>query len=157
LETRRARASRGIPPPVAGDPRARGWSPAGTRVLSTSRARGICDAGAPMAESRARVRARHGRVVEDAQPDAGEMICRRSFVSGRVQGCFYGATCVRKAESLGLRGYARNLADGRVEVLACGEPAVVEEFVGWLWEGSPASQVTGVDTVAADVADGQRP
>ena len=29
------------------------------------------------------------------------MICRRSFVSGRVQGVFYRATCVRKAASLG--------------------------------------------------------
>lgn len=84
------------------------------------------------------------------------MICRRSFVSGRVQGVFYRATCVRKAESLGLQGYARNLSDGRVEVLACGEPAVVEEFVAWLWVGSPASKVTGVDTAPADAAEGQR-
>jgi acylphosphatase len=84
------------------------------------------------------------------------MICRRSFVSGRVQGVFYRATCVRKAESLGLRGYARNLPDGRVEVLACGEPAAVDELVAWLWEGSPASRVTGVDTAVADAAEGQR-
>ena len=61
------------------------------------------------------------------------MICRRSFVSGRVQGVYYRGTCVRKAEALGLRGYARNLADGRVEVLACGEPAAIEAFVSWLW------------------------
>jgi acylphosphatase len=81
------------------------------------------------------------------------MICRRSFVSGRVQGVFYRATCVRKAESLGLRGYARNLPDGRVEVLACGNPAVVDGFVAWLWEGSPASKVTAVETAAADVAE----
>jgi acylphosphatase len=81
------------------------------------------------------------------------MICRRSFVSGRVQGVFYRATCVRKAESLGLRGYARNLPDGRVEVLACGERATVEQFVAWLWEGSPASKVTGVVTSDADVAE----
>jgi acylphosphatase len=81
------------------------------------------------------------------------MICRRSFVSGRVQGVFYRATCVRKAESLGLRGYARNLHDGRVEVLAYGEASRVEQFVAWLWEGSPASQVTGVATSDADAAD----
>ena len=81
------------------------------------------------------------------------MICRRSHVSGRVQGVFYRATCVRKAMSLGLRGYARNLADGRVEVLACGEEAAVEEFTRWLWEGSPASKVTGVASEAADPAD----
>jgi len=53
------------------------------------------------------------------------MVCRRSFVSGRVQGVFYRATCVRKARDLGLTGFARNLADGRVEVLACGDEASV--------------------------------
>jgi acylphosphatase len=84
------------------------------------------------------------------------MICRRCFVSGRVQGVFYRATCVRKAASLGLVGYAKNLADGRVEVLACGEPAAVEAFVQWLWEGSPASRVTDVAVETADPAEAQR-
>jgi len=80
------------------------------------------------------------------------MVCRRSFVSGRVQGVFYRATCVRKAESLGLTGYARNLSDGRVEVLACGEAAAVAQLVAWLWEGSPASKATAVDTSEVDPA-----
>lgn len=85
------------------------------------------------------------------------MICRRSFVSGRVQGVFYRATCVRKAGELGLRGYARNLADGRVEVLACGDREAVDRFVEWLWEGSPMSKVTDVATEHADPAEFQRP
>jgi acylphosphatase len=85
------------------------------------------------------------------------MICRRSLVSGRVQGVFYRATCVRKAQSLGIEGHARNLADGRVEVLACGEPQIVEAFIAWLWEGSPASRVTAVDTVEVQLAADQRP
>jgi len=84
------------------------------------------------------------------------MICRRSLVSGRVQGVFYRATCVRKAESLGLSGFARNLSDGRVEVLACGEQAAVTAFVQWLWEGSAASKVTAVDTTEVDPASVQR-
>ena len=84
------------------------------------------------------------------------MICRRSFVSGRVQGVFYRATCVRKAGSLGLTGFARNLVDGRVEVLAGGDEAAVNEFVAWLWEGSPASKVTDVATEPADSALVQR-
>jgi len=84
------------------------------------------------------------------------MICQRSFVSGRVQGVFYRATCVRKAESLGLTGFARNLSDGRVEVLACGEAAAVTAFVAWLWEGSSASKVTAVDTADVDPASIQR-
>jgi acylphosphatase len=84
------------------------------------------------------------------------MVCRRSFVSGRVQGVFYRATCVRQAEALGLTGYARNLSDGRVEVLACGAAAAVEKFTAWLWEGSPASKVTAVETADADPATIQR-
>jgi acylphosphatase len=78
------------------------------------------------------------------------------LVSGRVQGVFYRATCVRKAESLGLKGFARNLPDGRVEVLACGEQPVVEQFIAWLWEGSPASKVTGVETAPCDESEAQR-
>ena len=85
------------------------------------------------------------------------MICRRSFVSGRVQGVFYRATCVRKAQSLGLTGFARNLADGRVEVLACGDPAAVDTFVAWLWEGSPASRVAAVETTEVDATSIQLP
>jgi acylphosphatase len=84
------------------------------------------------------------------------MICRRSFVSGRVQGVFYRATCCAKGVSMGLTGYARNLADGRVEVMACGEDAAVNEFVAWLWKGSPASRVTDVATEHADPTEGQR-
>jgi acylphosphatase len=84
------------------------------------------------------------------------MICRRSWVSGKVQGVFYRATCVRKATSMGLRGFARNLADGRVEVLACGDAEAVEAFVAWLWEGSPASRVTAVVTEPADAMEAQR-
>ena len=84
------------------------------------------------------------------------MICRRSFVSGRVQGVFYRATCVRKAQELGITGFARNLPDGRVEVLACGEASEVDAFVKWLWEGSPASKVAAVETTEVDVATIQR-
>jgi acylphosphatase len=84
------------------------------------------------------------------------MICKRSFVSGRVQGVFYRATCVSRAKSLGLTGYARNLVDGRVEVVVCGDNVAVTEFVEWLWDGSPASRVTDVATEHADPAEGQR-
>jgi len=84
------------------------------------------------------------------------MICRRCLVSGRVQGVFYRATCVRKAQELGINGYARNLPDGRVEVLACGAAAAVAEFVAWLWEGSAASKVSAVESAEVDPASVQR-
>jgi acylphosphatase len=46
---------------------------------------------------------------------------------------------------MGIAGYARNLPDGRVEVLAQGTDAAVEAFVRWLWIGSTASKVTAVE------------
>lgn len=73
------------------------------------------------------------------------MVCKVCLVSGRVQGVFYRATCQRRARELGVRGYAKNLPDGRVEVLACGEPEPVRAFIEWLWEGSAASRVEAVE------------
>ena len=63
--------------------------------------------------------------------------CIRCLVSGRVQGVFYRATAQREAMRLGITGWAQNLPDGRVEVLACGEPANLEEFRAWLRAGPP--------------------
>ena len=80
------------------------------------------------------------------------MICKECLVGGRVQGVFYRASAASRALELGIRGYARNLEDGRVEVLACGEHEAVNVFLKWLWVGSSASKVTSVDVrdVAAD-------
>ena len=49
------------------------------------------------------------------------MVCKKCLVGGRVQGVFYRATAARRARELGIRGHARNLPDGHVEVLACGD------------------------------------
>lgn len=85
------------------------------------------------------------------------MLYRRGLVSGRVQGVYYRATVARRARELGVRGYARNLADGRVEVLACGEPAAVRQLLEWLWIGSSASSVTAVDVEALELPPDQCP
>jgi acylphosphatase len=74
-----------------------------------------------------------------------DWIARRCWVAGRVQGVFYRASTARRAAELGVTGFARNLHDGRVEVLACGEPAAVQMLCDWLWQGSPASHVTAVE------------
>ena len=81
------------------------------------------------------------------------MVCKKCLVGGRVQGVFYRATAARRARELGVHGYARNLTDGRVEVLACGDQAAVQAFVEWLWTGSSASKVTSVDVTDADAAN----
>ena len=67
-----------------------------------------------------------------------------------MQGVFYRASTRQRAQELGCRGYARNLPDGRVEVLAVGEAAAVHALLEWLREGPPAAHVT--DVKCADVA-----
>jgi acylphosphatase len=51
------------------------------------------------------------------------------FVSGRVQGVFFRQTTQLKAQSLGVRGWIKNLFDGRVEAIFEGEENAVKELV----------------------------
>ncbi len=76
--------------------------------------------------------------------------CLRCLVSGRVQGVWYRASTQQQASLLGLTGYARNLADGRVEVLACGEKEALSALEAWLWQGPRAARVAEVSCSAAD-------
>jgi len=68
--------------------------------------------------------------------------CMRCFVTGRVQGVFFRASAQSFANKLGLKGYARNLSDGRVEVLACGDEPELNQLKEWLWAGPQYAQVT---------------
>jgi acylphosphatase len=83
------------------------------------------------------------------------MVCRICWVSGRVQGVFYRGSAQRRAHELGITGYAHNLADGRVEVLVCGESSQVDTFIAWLWIGPATASVTGVEIAEHEPA--QRP
>jgi acylphosphatase len=76
----------------------------------------------------------------------------RALVSGRVQQVGYRQACRQVARSLNLVGWARNLADGRVEVFAQGGPEEVDRLVEWLLAGPALAVVTGVesDVVAPD-------
>lgn len=79
-------------------------------------------------------------------------MCRLALVSGSVQGVGYRAFARGAARALGIRGHARNLPDGRVEVLACGEAAALDEFIARLREGPTWSRVTEVAVSATDCA-----
>ena len=74
-------------------------------------------------------------------------------MSGRVQGVFYRASARQRAQELGCRGYAHNLPDGRVEVLAVGEPAAVHDLIEWLRQGPPAAHVTEVKCAEVALAE----
>jgi len=61
-----------------------------------------------------------------------------------VQGVWFRDSTRREAQRLGISGYARNLPNGDVEVLASGTDAALAELALWLQEGPPLSKVTEV-------------
>ncbi|MDU2734461.1 MAG: acylphosphatase, partial [Mixta calida] len=65
--------------------------------------------------------------------------CIKAWVYGRVQGVGFRYSTQAQAQQLGLTGYARNLDDGSVEVLACGDNAQLEQLLAWLKAGGPRS------------------
>jgi acylphosphatase len=82
----------------------------------------------------------------------GEVI-RRYRVTGKVQGVFFRHSARLEAERLGIRGAARNLPDGSVEVLAAGDAAALDALREWLRRGPPLARVEEVTelSVAEDV------
>lgn len=72
-------------------------------------------------------------------------ICIHAFVSGRVQGVWYRQSTKQKAVSCGVTGWAKNLPDGRVEVMLCGEESAVKEVASWLHQGPPNARVEQVE------------
>ena len=80
------------------------------------------------------------------------MGCVRFVVSGRVQGVFFRASTREEALRLGLTGHARNLPDGTVEVVACGDDAALGQLERWLELGPPLAQVSRVVRSTADLA-----
>ena len=79
-------------------------------------------------------------------------MCKRAVVSGTVQGVGYRAFARRAAEELGLGGYAHNLPDGRVEVLACGNAEALDALILRLNQGPRWSKVTAVVVEPAECA-----
>ena len=67
-----------------------------------------------------------------------------AHVSGKVQGVYFRVSSQQKAIDFGLSGYARNLADGDVEVFLSGEEENVEKMLAWLKDGPSRAEVTGV-------------
>lgn len=72
-------------------------------------------------------------------------ICLHCFVSGQVQGVFFRRESKDKALSLGLTGWVKNLADGRVELMICGDENAIYDMEDWLWQGPKAAKVLDVE------------
>jgi len=73
--------------------------------------------------------------------------CRRCIVTGRVQGVFFRQSALAQAEQLGIKGWVRNLDNGDVECVICGEYNLLEQMVSWLQKGPQTANVAHLDSV----------
>jgi acylphosphatase len=69
----------------------------------------------------------------------------RLVVHGRVQGVGFRYAAVEVARRLGVAGWARNQADGTVEIVAAGAAPAVRGLVDWCHRGPPSARVTDVE------------
>ncbi|MCE8024760.1 MULTISPECIES: acylphosphatase [Halomonadaceae] len=79
--------------------------------------------------------------------------CVKALVAGKVQGVWYRRAVQEQALQHGLTGYAKNLPDGQVEVLLCGNGEAVNQVSAWLWQGPPNARVTHVELEALECHD----
>lgn len=73
-------------------------------------------------------------------------ITKHLSIFGHVQGVYYRAWCIEKAQNLNLTGWVRNRSDGSVEALATGHEADIEEFIAACHTGPNAAKVKAVKT-----------
>jgi acylphosphatase len=69
------------------------------------------------------------------------------FVSGRVQGVFFRSETRREAKKRGVKGWVRNLRDGRVEAVFEGEEEDVKELIEFCKRGPPGARIMHVDVM----------
>ncbi|NYT20106.1 MAG: acylphosphatase [Methanosarcinales archaeon] len=79
--------------------------------------------------------------------------CAEIYVSGRVQGVYFRGFTQQVAARLGLVGYAQNLPDGRVRVIAQGKRSLILELLDNLHIGPELSNVESVDVSWIDTSD----
>lgn len=77
-------------------------------------------------------------------------VCIKYIVNGYVQGVCYRSGAQRVANGLNIHGYVKNLNDGDVEVVACGEEHLIEEFEKWLWRGTAIADVLDIKKQVID-------
>ncbi len=69
------------------------------------------------------------------------------FVTGRVQGVFFRAETKSKADSLNLKGWVRNLPDGRVDTVFEGKKEDVDTMIEWCSKGPPHASVIDIEII----------
>ena len=74
-----------------------------------------------------------------------KLIRAHLFISGKVQGVYFRQNTLQVAVKLGVVGWVRNLADGRVEAVIEGEQSLVKKVVTWCQKGTPPAIVNNVE------------
>jgi acylphosphatase len=69
----------------------------------------------------------------------------RLYITGTVQGVFFRGFIKENAEKLNVKGFVRNLEDGRVEVFIEGNPDEVNRMIELCKKGAPHSQISNVE------------
>lgn len=69
----------------------------------------------------------------------------RVWISGKVQGVYFRESLRQQAEMYAVTGWARNLADGRVEAVLGGDLSAVSKVVNWCRTGPPNAEVAGIE------------
>lgn len=77
-------------------------------------------------------------------------VCQHGFVNGRVQGVSFRQFTKQQADAAGLNGWVRNLADGRVEFLLCGEASAVSHLLDLLHRGPLLARVDSLESRAIE-------
>lgn len=67
------------------------------------------------------------------------------LISGRVQGIGYRAFVEKRAENHGIKGYVKNLSDGKVEVVAKGDDKDLDQFIEKLRKGPAFALVRDIE------------
>ena len=67
------------------------------------------------------------------------------LVSGRVQGVYFRLFTQNKAKHFVIKGSAKNLPDGRVEIIAEAENMTIEKFIKWCHKGPITARVDHVE------------
>jgi acylphosphatase len=73
------------------------------------------------------------------------VVARRGLVTGRVQSVAFRFYTRQEATQLGLAGWVRNLADGRVAFHVQGAVPEIEEFLAWIRRGPPQAVVSDLE------------
>ncbi len=79
------------------------------------------------------------------------MPCLHLLITGRVQGVWFRESMRQEALKQGVNGWVRNLTDGKVESVVCGEAAPLERLLEWARKGPPLARVHSVQV--AEIAE----